>query len=612
MWKLIIAIVLFLVAPAYAQQGPTFNPGNIAQIPADFAISNPSAADPIIAQLPSGAFGVWIGDTYKATPKPYIPNLASTVAPSANIINAPRRMFALHPWSRTAVTVTDDFAAGPDGLTEASRFVVAISTDGFVSRTTVYPNATYTMGVWVKSNTGSSQTFKIGPTASLQTLTATTSWQRFPFTFAANGSTQVFFCRSDGTNAADLLFEDATVYAGSVDLGAEVLAGHAYLGRDAFEGVATVASGILTPSTSYALSLLPAAQTLNGVTVIAIARKNTQLFSLGGMLSNGQSNPALTLFADNNSVQDSNFSGGTIAPATPPYRYPNLWLQYQKGWAGFGMRHDLTTGALWLDDIKLMQRTPQAKSANTLEDTVIGAVLNGASVFNSDYQVAAAAAWGRALSDSEYRTAYAALAARVLAKSGLAITAERIVIGEGDSITAGVTGTMTNGGYVKLSAANLNPYAHGYNNAVNGSNIAGLVSRATILDAIIPPSKAGRKFILAEQIGHNDEVGGATTAQFLIDLASYLDGRHTAGFLTVCGTVLHSTVNGGFNAWADTVNTTIKTWTGTHCDAIADYASDVNLLDASNLTYFQADGTHPTDAGEAAMEPYLTTAVNGL
>jgi hypothetical protein len=52
-----------------------------------------------------------------------------------------------------------------------------------------------------------------------------------------------------------------------------------------------------------------------------------------------------------------------------------------------------------------------------------------------------------------------------------------------------------------------------------------LNNRAATLDSVIPPNKNGRKFILSVLIGHNDLVGGESTATFLTNLASYLDAR---------------------------------------------------------------------------------------
>ena len=79
------------------------------------------------------------------------------------------------------------------------------------------------------------------------------------------------------------------------------------------------------------------------------------------------------------------------------------------------------------------------------------------------------------------------------------------------------------------------------------------------------------------------------------------------------GTILPSTAS-GFNTARNTVNTTLRTWVGTHCDAIADFAADATMgpdAAASNATYY-SDGTHPTAAGQVILETVIRSVINAL
>jgi hypothetical protein len=71
----------------------------------------------------------------------------------------------------------------------------------------------------------------------------------------------------------------------------------------------------------------------------------------------------------------------------------------------------------------------------------------------------------------------------------------------------------------------------------------------------------------------------------------------------------------GFNALRATVNTTIRTWVGTLCDVIFDFAADPTVgTDAagSNTTYYP-DGVHPTaTVQQTYFEPIYRAAINSL
>jgi hypothetical protein len=101
-------------------------------------------------------------------------------------------------WNKSSVTVTANADISPDGNTTAERLVfIAGTPSGILIQqnyaTTSGGNATYTFSIYLKSNTGSSQTVRLKNTHGgvldnfSSDLTITTSWQRFTYT-VTNGS----------------------------------------------------------------------------------------------------------------------------------------------------------------------------------------------------------------------------------------------------------------------------------------------------------------------------------------------------------------------------------------------------------------------------------------
>jgi hypothetical protein len=94
-------------------------------------------------------------------------------------------------WPRGAgTTVTSNTAAAPDGTTTADRILAAANWYS-AYRVSLQAGKQYTLSVYVKSNTASNQNFVLFRENSIYvaTETATTSWQRFTYTFTVNSST---------------------------------------------------------------------------------------------------------------------------------------------------------------------------------------------------------------------------------------------------------------------------------------------------------------------------------------------------------------------------------------------------------------------------------------
>jgi hypothetical protein len=104
-------------------------------------------------------------------------------------------------------TVTDAYAAAPDGTTTASRILLdrgAGTTSSDFARVfqSLSAGASLASGIWLKSNTGASQSVEIGFGAGTSAaVTATTSWQYFPLT-NATGTPTNYAVLARGTTTA--------------------------------------------------------------------------------------------------------------------------------------------------------------------------------------------------------------------------------------------------------------------------------------------------------------------------------------------------------------------------------------------------------------------------
>lgn len=170
---------------------------------------------------------------------------------------------------------------------------------------------------------------------------------------------------------------------------------------------------------------------------------------------------------------------------------------------------------------------------------------------------------------------------------------------EGDSITFGLD--VANKSFANIYGATANP-------AVANSTIEGaapsLTNRAATVDALVDSARTN---VLVVMTG-NDMISD-TAANMLTKMATYLDNRRAAGWYVIIWTVLPRTTS-GFNTKRNTANTTLRTWVGTHCDAIVDFDSTSMGPDAAaSDTSLYADGIHPTIAGHrlllAALQPTL-------
>ena len=129
------------------------------------------------------------------------------VTDNRNLLGYTNTLTQTSYWNQVSVTLTSG-QTDPTGGTNATRIVGtgAASLYGLISLTA---GATYTLSCYVKSTSGSNQTFRIyanGGSPFSPNLTATSTWQQVTLTFTAIAGTNSFgITRDSSTNNFDIL-----------------------------------------------------------------------------------------------------------------------------------------------------------------------------------------------------------------------------------------------------------------------------------------------------------------------------------------------------------------------------------------------------------------------
>ncbi len=109
-------------------------------------------------------------------------------------------------WSTISASATDDYATSPEGITSASRFLTT-STGAYLylSSIGVSNSTVYTISVYAKSNGNNLDDFRIYTSlGDSSTLTATSEWQRFTYTFTTSVTSINIGFRPSSTQNADI------------------------------------------------------------------------------------------------------------------------------------------------------------------------------------------------------------------------------------------------------------------------------------------------------------------------------------------------------------------------------------------------------------------------
>lgn len=196
------------------------------------------------------------------------------------------------------------------------------------------------------------------------------------------------------------------------------------------------------------------------------------------------------------------------------------------------------------------------------------------------------------------------------------------VVAYGDSITFG--SQANNVSYVAYAQP---PPAYKYNGSVPGAGMTGTGSdpgwaKLDALTAGFIASRCSTAVVIASELfGFNDFALGRSTSFFLGTVSDWADARRAAGVKVICISLLPSTDASAptYNAWRNTVNTTLTTWGpggggAQHCDGIADFGADATMGPdaAPNNTLLYADKLHPTTLGQQTLAPIYQVAVQAL
>lgn len=566
------------------------------------------------------AIGLWYVDTYESSPRPRIANANAVTAAMSDLLGAPRRFFTQR-WQGSSTTIVDSAATAPDGTTSASTVVGTAFWFLRAERADTLPAGTYTIAVNAKRNTGTDQTFCLyaNNTSTLSpTKTATSSWQRFSFTFTIGAPSVTNFVGltgQSGSGASNLQICDLEMYSGSSDLGPQTYAGHMRIGATAYDTRPVYASGALDLSAQgWGMLQFPTAQALTTFTVQALVSK------VGAGAGGGNSYSTLlskavdatsylnfTVFSEINTVPEVYLDGATqIAPT----QGTGFFRATGQGYHVVTARYDGTNTEYWIDDVRMLRK------AGTLGPWSIEGfyvnIANNQTFYGGNSFAGALALWNRALTDAEIAGAVTRQHQRAALSGITSAITTRVVAAEGDSITANASS------YADQFAPNASPVMYGNKRAIGGSTSADMIARATALDAILPTVRTGRKFILSVLIGANDGLtgGGFNQATWLANLAAYLDARRTAGWL-VCLCTITPRADAGFatfNTNRNALNIVLRTWVGTHCDAIADFAANATMgpdAAAANASLY-GDGLHPTTTGHGHLEGVYRAAINAM
>lgn len=574
------------------------------------------------ATFPTGAVGLWFADQYSSSNKA-IPNQINS-APLPNLTRCPRRQFNnINFWVPGSLTVVDNAATAPDGSNDAST-ITSTAGGWFLAMPNLgvmqVNGQDYTVAINAKRNTGADQVFafsKDNTGTRSAVKTATSSWQRFSYTFNSGGNsfTSILLCSSDGATDADLQICDFEVYLGTSDLGPTAPMGDLYLGYSGLPSAnqPSVSGGLLDltgGSGGVGFLQLPSAAAFSdqAFTMMVLAEKGASANSYLGYFSNiGDYSKGSAYLDINNAPHDAFTNVYAEAGGT------GLWTLLGTGLHVITTIFDGTTAFVYLDDIPFFRHAASVGAA-TLSDFAVGWVNT---IVAAALKINTMALWPRALSLTEVRVAAQIIRSRAQNVSGLSAPPwTRCLLAEGDSITGGQT-------YCYPYQNGYSPATLGNNAATSGAALSNLTTRAAALDILLPPStnRAGRKFLFSVLVGANDLAtypGGAS--QYAIDYAAYCDARRAAGWTLIVITVLPNT-HIGFNALRATLNTEIRLWTtngsivpGQHADAICDFAADPTMgPDGAELdTTYYADGLHPTATGQAILAGIYAATVNAL
>jgi len=519
-------------------------------------------------------------------------------------------------WSQPGTTLTDFYGGttDPNGNNSATRVQMISGSGSALYLTLTLANVAYTLSVYVKSNTGSSQAIRMGNAASPGTdKTVTTSWTRVSQTFTPSAGSNIVGILND--TALDVL--DISVYGFQLELGSSPTAyplpiADLMLGSQSYVDANDPtwnATGLTHGASVYTHGISTAPLTFSNITVYSVFKKSP------GTDSPGFFEPILTSEAPGYKIvmesRDS-LNAGTAANSVgpgfgfgfgggaPPVKVANAsGVKVDDGaWHVFAATYDGANIKLYFDGTQVAQQ-PLVVGSQTVHRFYTGIFEQIASATNYfPGTLGNIAIYSAAHSTAQIQQNTTTLQG-VMAYRGICMPAPTQFIGiEGDSIAAGLGLTQAQR-WSWLMLQSITPVVQQWNDAVGGSTVANATARTAVFNQAINLSTPRR--LLVVELGANDITGAAGTGlAFVAALKTYCIAQRAAGWnKIVVVPVLPRGDISGFNTERNIANVAIAADPSFY-DALA-VINPTMMADSapSNATLYQPDLVHPTALGNS-------------
>lgn len=201
------------------------------------------------------------------------------------------------------------------------------------------------------------------------------------------------------------------------------------------------------------------------------------------------------------------------------------------------------------------------------------------------------------------------------------IVTQNFLLCDGNSITYGTGSTGgANGWPVQIAALLNNGASAGWyivNNGVAGQTTPQMDTQASpgggVQTTDVRLGFYSKTIVTGWEVTNDLITNNVSAATGYSNLVTFFNHRRSANASAklVVATALPSTQITGTNETSrQTINTNIRTNWASFADALVDVASISQLQNPSNLTYFNTDGLHPTDAGYAIIAQAFANVLN--
>lgn len=498
----------------------------------------------------------------------------------------------------TPSSITDSYALDPFGGQLAARFAPSGGTA--MGQTIRIPETgTYTLSVYVASNTGTTQYVRLSlntsATYSTNILVPSNGWKRVTASGSLTaGNIDVAPIVTDSANTAC----DVLIAGPLMERGAAASAWQPLAGDLAFGGTpAWVSNGVdFSAASSYATAGMPN-QYCNGLSLYAAFRWATNnaaadaahvavlTDNIGGpfymYLANGTTNPGMQVSSQS----------ATAKLASNPK--DGNWHLMSSTW-------DRTRLRVFMDDCEI------ATSSNATLNPILTGAISVASLTKNWYLPATfsyASVYGTGHTQTQWLNQVSAIRSQ-LALRGISIASPNVVAFDGDSITADQSGSPYTYPYIVTNGT-----AQAVNYAVSGSTVSDLTNRAARVDLNARSTRS--KNVLFVFIGHNDLASGASAATLFADTKAYCLNRRTNGWNRIILATMLPSTGTGFNTKRNSLNSLIAADPSFY-DVLCDFGGDATMGPdaAASNTALYSDGTHPTAVGQTNLAVLAQAAIN--